>query len=187
MALEGLYSREAALFAALAAWLLGIGTGVGVVLRYQDDAKHAPANATADSTGRAPDVMPPAPSPSPSDWVRPMQMSYQSDCPKIVLREVRVHDDASDRTVSMTMRLTNDHPDRACGIRGDSIFLRDGDGNTFHRQDGGDISVAALGAKAATVTFKVPRTLDIAQFVLPDEQGRLRATDFDLVPPPRGR
>lgn len=181
---EKAYSREAALFACLAAWLLGIGTGVVLVRTFGADGPK-PAGADTSSTPapvrRAADP-PVAPSPSPSDWTTYMQFFYQGDCPKIVLREIRVRDGANERTVTMTMRVTNGYSDRSCAIPGERMFVRDGDGNTF-RHEGGDITVAALGAKIATLEFKLPRRLEIAQFVMPDGQGQLRASDFDLVPP----
>lgn len=174
-----------ALFACLAAWLFGVATGVLIGRSYS----YRPA-ATSDTAStatvfvpetRAPRVSTPEPTPTPGEWVRPMQMMYnRNNCPNLVLEEIRVFDGDDVRRVVITLKMTNDNPDRTCVLPRDAATFHDGDGNTY-RHDAGDLEVSALGAKRVQLTYSVPRRVDLVRFVVPDENGKMQATDFDLV------
>ena len=179
------YSRQTTLAACLAAWLCGIATGAILGLAFrQDDAKPDVGSGMTFTT--VPDWAPPArpaPTPPENEWTFPMNVTYvRNDCPTFTLTEKKVTDGDQARTVAFKLRLTNDHPGTDCVLRADAIVLRDGDGNQYIH-DAGDIRVAALGAKWATVTFTVPPNLDLAQLVVPDAQGQLQASAVDLVRP----
>ena len=180
------YSRQTTLLACLAAWLCGIATGVILGLAYRKDGAKAEAPGSGMTFTTVPEWAPPArpvPTPPENEWTWPMNVSYvRNDCPAFTLKEMKVTDGDQARTVAFKLRLTNDHPGTDCVIPADAIVLRDGDGNQY-AHDAGDIRVAALGAKWATITFTVPPNLDLAQMVVPDARGQPQASDIDLVRP----